>query len=166
MSSSRLTRYEGHNELVREPQAIPRRYARWGHRFGAWSIDVVLLVGVITVLAVLIDQSFTSEAAEEAAAYLLAFTLVSLWPLYFAICHSRERGQTLGKGMARIAVRDGRTGGRLSLGRALGRAYFMSALYAAFMIPFVVDVLWPLWDPRRQALHDKVVDTVVVRTAG
>lgn len=28
----------------------------------------------------------------------------------------------------------------------------------------LVDSLWPLWDPRRQALHDKVAKTNVIRT--
>ncbi len=27
----------------------------------------------------------------------------------------------------------------------------------------VVDHLWPLWDPKRQALHDKMVNTIVVQ---
>ena len=30
----------------------------------------------------------------------------------------------------------------------------------------LIDVLWPLWDPRRQALHDKLAGTCVVRAPG
>jgi uncharacterized RDD family membrane protein YckC len=28
----------------------------------------------------------------------------------------------------------------------------------------LLDVLWPLWDERRQALHDKIASSVVVRS--
>jgi uncharacterized RDD family membrane protein YckC len=99
------------------------------------------------------------------AGVLLGLALYSVvWPLYFALCHSRATGQTLGKRLADISVRNEKTGGRLSFGRALGRAYFMLLLYILWIIPFIVDVLWPLWDAKRQALHDKVADTIVVRT--
>jgi uncharacterized RDD family membrane protein YckC len=30
----------------------------------------------------------------------------------------------------------------------------------------LLDKLWPLWDEKRQALHDKVARTNVVRTRG
>jgi hypothetical protein len=31
------------------------------------------------------------------------------------------------------------------------------------VIPAVLDYLWPLWDRRNQALHDKVVSSVVIK---
>ena len=34
------------------------------------------------------------------------------------------------------------------------------------LVPFVgslLDLLWPLWDPRNQTLHDKAAGTVVLR---
>jgi len=31
------------------------------------------------------------------------------------------------------------------------------------VIPAILDYLWPLWDRKKQALHDKVVGSVVVR---
>ena len=30
-------------------------------------------------------------------------------------------------------------------------------------LPWLLDMLWPLWDARNQTLHDKVVSTVVIR---
>ena len=35
------------------------------------------------------------------------------------------------------------------------------SLVGAILAP--LDNVWLLWDPRRQALHDKVADTLVVR---
>jgi uncharacterized RDD family membrane protein YckC len=30
-------------------------------------------------------------------------------------------------------------------------------------VPWIVDMLFPIWDPMNQTLHDKVSGTVVVR---
>ena len=30
-------------------------------------------------------------------------------------------------------------------------------------IPWVIDMLFPLWDPMRQCLHDKVSRTIVIQ---
>ena len=30
-------------------------------------------------------------------------------------------------------------------------------------LPWLLDMLWPLWDARNQTLHDKVAKTVVIR---
>lgn len=30
------------------------------------------------------------------------------------------------------------------------------------LVPGLLDVLWPLWDGKRQTLHDKIAGTVVV----
>jgi len=32
-----------------------------------------------------------------------------------------------------------------------------------FFIPWVIDMLFPIWDSRNQTLHDKVSNTVVVK---
>ncbi len=33
-----------------------------------------------------------------------------------------------------------------------------------FVFPWVIDMVFPLWDPRRQTLHDKVTRTVVIKS--
>ena len=33
-----------------------------------------------------------------------------------------------------------------------------------FLIPWVLDMLFPLWDRMKQTLHDKAVGAVVVKT--
>jgi uncharacterized RDD family membrane protein YckC len=33
---------------------------------------------------------------------------------------------------------------------------------ALFNVPTLLDGLWPLWDERNQALHDKVANTFVI----
>ena len=39
----------------------------------------------------------------------------------------------------------------------------MGLLSAISHIGLLLDVLWPLWDDRNQALHDKPASTVVIR---
>ena len=38
--------------------------------------------------------------------------------------------------------------------------------YAVALLLQLLNVLWPLWDGRRQALHDKAAGTVVVVRPG
>jgi uncharacterized RDD family membrane protein YckC len=47
-------------------------------------------------------------------------------------------------------------------GLAFGR---FAVAWAINLIPFggVVDDLWPLWDERKQTLHDKAVKTLVIK---
>ena len=61
-----------------------------------------------------------------------------------------------------IAVRDARTGGSIGFWRAFGRNLITWVFTVAFVIPYIVDSLSPLWDKRRQALHDKAAHSVVV----
>jgi hypothetical protein len=34
-----------------------------------------------------------------------------------------------------------------------------------FAVPLVIDLLWPIWDKRKQTLHDKFANTLLVRTS-
>jgi len=74
-----------------------------------------------------------------------------------------SKGRTPGMAAVNVRVVDASGRGRVSYGRAFGRSGFEYLLAVLFFIPWVVDVLFPLWDPRNQALHDKVANTVVVK---
>jgi uncharacterized RDD family membrane protein YckC len=69
--------------------------------------------------------------------------------------------------MMAVSVRavDEGTGGPIGFWRGLGRAAFEWLLWVVFFVPWVVDMLFPLWDVRHQTLHDKVSRTVVVKTS-
>ena len=93
---------------------------------------------------------------------------------YYVIGERRAVRQTLGKTAAGIRVVDAVTAGRITTGQALVRWLVrlvfwvpvpMLTLGIGLIMP-VLDVLWPLWNERNQALHDKLAGTIVVSTNG
>lgn len=74
-----------------------------------------------------------------------------------------NRGQTVGNMAVHTRVVDSRTGGPISYGKALGRWASEFLLVILFLIPWFLDILWPLWDRENQTLHDKMAGTVVLR---
>lgn len=80
--------------------------------------------------------------------------------IYNKVCLVAQRGASVGQGVVKIKVVDAR-GKRLSLGTAFVR--FLVHVGIGFLpLGSVVDLLWPLWDERRQTLHDKAVSCYVV----
>jgi uncharacterized RDD family membrane protein YckC len=88
---------------------------------------------------------------------------VALIILYGAVFCGSARGQTLGMMAGKARAVDAATGGPIGFGRALGRAAFEYLLFIVLFVPWVIDMLFPAWDAKRQTLHDKVTGTVVVR---
>jgi len=86
--------------------------------------------------------------------------LVSL--VYFTLGHGGATGQTWGKKFAGIRVVH-ESGAPLGYVRALIRWAVAIGLTILLIIPNLIDVLWPLWDSKRQALRDKAVGSIVIR---
>lgn len=137
--------------------AFGRPLATWGQRLGALVIDE-LFIFIVTFCAVYtlgVRRSFTG-----------AMVSLAMAGAYYAVLNGSEMGQTFGKRAMGIQVRDATgSGGTIGAGRAALR-YVTVGLFR--VVPFfglftVLDGLWPLWDPRRQALHDKIAGSVVVR---
>jgi uncharacterized RDD family membrane protein YckC len=170
--------------------------AGWWWRVLAMVIDNVLLSAVVTILAapvwLPIYEAFAAyfqavvEAAQAGAAappvmdpnqlvpvraqVILTALSVGLGLAYHA-GFLRWKGATLGKLACRlrvVPVDQGRHPGPLSWGAVITRAAIwvlpgVSSLLALFT---VVDALFPLWQPKRQALHDLAAKTQVVRRGG
>ena len=111
-----------------------------------WIAPLILLLRLVS-LAV-------GDWPPSALADLLVEVIVGLLVLTFWA----EGGATPGKRAMGVMIVDARTGGRPPLGRLVLRyvGYLLSAL------PLLLGFLWALWDPRRQAWHDKLGGTVVV----
>jgi uncharacterized RDD family membrane protein YckC len=79
--------------------------------------------------------------------------------LYYYAMMEGKSGQTVGKKALGIRVVDPVTGGPIGVGRGIGR-YFARMISA---IPFYLGYLWAIWDPKKQAWHDKMVNDLVVK---
>lgn len=129
-------------------------YAGFWKRMAAWILDYIVLLLIIVILTVLMSLMKDSKMGLVVA--LFAYGLVP-W-LYFAFMESSPRQATVGKAVLGIRVTD-LAGERVSFGRATGR-YFGKILSGLILnIGFAMAG----FTDRRQALHDKVADTLVVR---
>jgi len=151
--------------------------ANYGARLGGWLIDWVILLVVELVITSVLDAAkvasvtFHSTTGTTGAPVAHATHFSVLGPvvsvviilLYGAFFCGSARGQTIGMMAVGARAVDMDTGGPIGFGRALGRAAFEYLMFILLVVPWVVDMLFPAWDPRRQTLHDKVTRTVVVR---
>lgn len=140
------------------PEA-PGEFAGFFRRFFAFFFDVILL----SVLADLVSLSFSLGSGDRASQYgfnIPAVISFILFVLYFTF-FTADEGQTPGKKLLGIRVVrfDGRdVSPRVSFFRTLG--YLLSVFFGTLL-----GFLWVLWDRRRQAWHDKIAGTVVIRAA-
>lgn len=166
--------WAGQEPYGTEPTAPPHGYeaagyaatfeygGRWRRLFAA-IVDGLIVYAVTWVLTAPIlgyGTMYEGSAARRTVANLIAAAVAFL---YYVLQHGRW-GQTLGKRLMHLRVVRADNGGAIGYGQAAWRllfAYLISVVTCG--IGGLVDVAWILWDPRRQALHDKVARTVVVR---
>jgi uncharacterized RDD family membrane protein YckC len=150
-------------EAAQTPPGIERDFASWGRRLAAYLLDTLVLVvpPIVVIVAVVVADPDENSAAWYVA--LIAYLALIILPfVYFTFFHGDPRGQTVGKRALGIRVVSDETGNAIGYGRAFGR-YAITFVFGLFVLPVVLDYLWPLWDRKNQALHDKVVGSVVVR---
>jgi uncharacterized RDD family membrane protein YckC len=137
--------------------AFGRPLATWGQRLAALVIDE-LFIFIVTFCAV-----FTLGIRRSFAGALVSLVMAGA---YYAVLNGSEMGQTFGKRAVGIQVREAaRPGGTIGVQRAALR-FVTVGLFR--IVPFfglftLLDGLWPIRDRRRQALHDKIAGSVVVR---
>jgi uncharacterized RDD family membrane protein YckC len=153
-------------------------YANWAPRAIGYLIDstlVMLLMGVLygigaVVMAGLAGTAGSVGGGSDVVAGLsaticcmmvgtfpLAILLVGIWNRCYLVS---TRGYSIGQGVMKLKVVD-HNGQLLTFGNALLR---LLAHVGLTMVAFgtILDALWPLWDPRRQTLHDKAVNCYVI----
>ncbi|MFC3997091.1 RDD family protein [Nocardiopsis sediminis] len=150
--------------------------AGWGRRAAAYLIDGVLIALVYLAVAgagaavafgvtYLVAPGSFDAGAEMPPIFLVLFIPSILLGLAAAFCyrwlpHARS-GQTPAKrwlGIKVISRETGRPPTKV-------RSFLREVVYVVFAQTCVgfIDVLWPLWDGRRQTIHDKAGDTLVIR---
>ncbi len=146
-----------------EPTAGDGRLAGWWYRVGATVIDgIILLVFESVVGAVLGAGLLGTTHASGSLAVARVVDLVGA--LAYQGLLLSYRGQTVGMMAVGTRIVDARSGGGIGVGRGVLRAAIEGLFAVLLFLPWVVDVLWPLWDRRNQTLHDKIVGTLILRT--
>jgi uncharacterized RDD family membrane protein YckC len=129
-------------------QGVPASmYSDWIHRVGAYLIEIVPVIVVYFIAALTQSSIFILLVAILAIAY----TVYNRWIL-------GGQGQSLGKrvlGMRLLSEETGQPIGTLN-------AFLRDICHIVDSIICYVGYLFPLWDPKRQTLADKIMKTVVV----
>jgi uncharacterized RDD family membrane protein YckC len=140
-------------------------YAGFWIRFAAIFVDGLVLLplslvsfGLSAALRNTDDTTTKLVLGIVSMAYLL-FGIVARW-LYFALMESSKWQATLGKRLLGIMVTD-RQGQRIGFGRATGR--FFAKILSGLIL--CIGYMMAGWTQRKQALHDMLADTLVVRKA-
>jgi uncharacterized RDD family membrane protein YckC len=157
------------------------RLAEWGDRALAALIDGGLVFAGVIVLWIVIgiiggigsaalgsiseDLGGLFGSASCCIFFVLPPVAAFIVGLYNKVYLISKRGFSIGQGVMGLKVVMG-DGGPVQMVTALLRLLVQMGLG---LIPFVgwilglLNLLWPLWDPQKQTLHDKAVGTFVVK---
>ena len=133
-------------------------YAGFWLRLWASLIDSVLvLIIVLPILVAIYGPGYLSSTRLLMGPidFLINYVLPAIGIILFWI----YRSATPGKMAIHARIVDAATLEKSSRGQLIGR-YFG---YYVSLLPLGLGFLWIAWDPRKQAWHDKLAGTVVVR---
>lgn len=137
------------------------KYAGFGARFAALVIDRIILALLGFLLGAIIGIAAISGSGAVSPGLLIAINLASivLEAAYFIVLTASASQGTFGKRMIGIKVTD-LSGHPIGLARSTGR-FFATILSALFLL---MGFLMQPFTTRKQALHDMIAGTVVVRS--
>jgi uncharacterized RDD family membrane protein YckC len=138
------------------PVEVELEYAGFWLRAVAVFVDTILVMAIVGMLAFgLFAVAFSAPGVGGLSFWAIP---VAVW-LYWALSESSSLQATPGKIAVGIRVVD-MDGRRLTFGRASGR--FLARLLS-HVIPFGVGFIMAGFTPRKQALHDLIAGTLVVK---
>ncbi|MDA8062397.1 MAG: RDD family protein [Actinomycetota bacterium] len=144
-------------------QAAAGPLGGWWYRVGATLIDGIVLIVFEVLVAAILGGGVIATTHSTAGAVGAARLVDLVGALLYQGLLLSYRGQTVGMMAVGTRIVDARSGGRIGVGRGVLRAVVEGLFVILFFLPWVIDVLWPLWDGRNQTLHDKIVGTLVLR---
>ena len=134
------------------PMAAPAgNLASPGMRIVGGLIDVVILFVINLIIGAILQK----------ASFLALILDIVIDIGYFAYFWS-SRGASVGMMPFGFKVRDMATGQYPTMGKAALRGFIWTLEYVlTFCLLGALGWLWMLWDPQKQAIHDKVAGTIV-----
>ncbi len=159
------------------PQHSPwGEYASWWSRVGAQLLDglITTVIFIAPLVAGLVmafrDTDYNAVTEEYTGSVdgvgILIAVLAGVGFFAFDVWNRGIRvgtkGQSIGKQIVGIRVAKAADGQLLGAGSGFLR---WLVAFAAGLVPFgsLLDVLWPLWDDKKQTLHDKAIGSVSLR---
>jgi uncharacterized RDD family membrane protein YckC len=118
-----------------------------------------IAAGIVLLITRAVTDSGSAGSRTAVAVVLVAFSVLVV-PVYYVVFHATT-GATVGKKVLGIRLCDKDTGGPIGFGRAYVRSLVTGLLWV-IVYPAPLNYLWPLWDPQKQAWHDKAVNSVVL----
>ena len=147
--------YQGNPGYPGTPGPNPSNYADWITRVGAYLIDVapvIVLYIVFYIVAIAVGSGvFAIILYLLATIGAIGYSVYNRWVL-------GGQGQTLGKKQLKIKLVSEETGEPIGTLNAFVR----DICHIVDGIICDIGYLFPLWDPKRQTLADKIMKTVVV----
>jgi uncharacterized RDD family membrane protein YckC len=154
------------------------RYAEWLDRVLAALIDGALTFALMIVLFFIFGALTAASAGVGGddnplpggilcMGMLVTFVSVFGLGIFNKIYLVSKRGASIGQGVMNLKVVDA-TGNIPPIGTLLIRLLVqvgMSFVPVLSIFLVLLDVLWPLWDEKKQTLHDKAAGTFVIKTA-
>jgi uncharacterized RDD family membrane protein YckC len=144
---------------VPEPAGnVPGPLAEWADRVVATLIDAVVILALW--IAVWLAGAIVGVVSDVLAALVrtLGYLAISVYGLYLGYLEG-VRGQSPGKaiqGLKVVKISDGEVlGGGMGVVRRIAHVVDAIICYIGF--------LFPLWDPQKQTIADKLVETVVLK---
>lgn len=138
--------------------------ASWGRRLAAVLVDGLLLA--FLVLFTMLAAGVPLQEVNDSILGGSSWTTIALFVLPEAIYDTwmvGSRSQTFGKMLLGIKVVGADDRAPIGYARAFTRWVSTATLWALWLVPGLVDHLWPLRDRRNQTLHDKFARSLVVR---
>ena len=131
--------------------AAPSNLASPGMRIVGGLIDVVILLVINAIVATILQKASGLAGIINLAADIAYFA-------YFW----NSRGQSIGMMPFGFKVRDMATGQYPTVGKAALRGFIWCVeVGLTVCIIGAIGWLWQLWDPQKQAIHDKIAGTIV-----
>lgn len=136
------------------------KYVGFWARVLATLIDSVLIMA-ITLPPLLAIYGLAYLENDEAISGLADILISNILPMILVILFWTKKQATPGKMAVSARIVDAETGKAPSVKQCIGRyfAYILSA------IPLGLGFLWVAFDPKKQAWHDKLAGTVVVKVS-
>jgi uncharacterized RDD family membrane protein YckC len=129
--------------------------AEWPQRAVGWLIDAAIGVVAVVILVVL------GALLGALSTFSLLSSLVSLgWSIWLAV-QIGQTGQTPGMRTVGLKAVSSRSGEPVGTGLAVARWLVHAVLGLLWVIPGIIDYLFPLWDVQKQTIADKAVSSVV-----